>query len=36
MISEEEGEIRVDPLILAGEVTDHLSMVSGMVRWLWR
>ena len=33
-ITEEDGEIRVDPMILAGVCMDHLSHVSGLVRWL--
>jgi len=33
-ITEEEGEIRVDPVVLAGESMDHLSHLSGLVRWI--
>ena len=36
MITEEEGEVRVESLALAGMVVDHLSRVSGMVRGFWR
>lgn len=33
-ITEEEGEIRVDPMVLAGVSMDHLSHVSGLVKWI--
>nr|WP_319537627.1 hypothetical protein [uncultured Methanospirillum sp.] len=33
-ITEEDGEIRVDPMVLAGVSMDHLSHVSGLVRWI--
>jgi hypothetical protein len=33
-IREQEGEIVVDPLALAGISMDHLSQVSGMVNWI--
>jgi len=33
-ITEEEGVIRVDPMVLAGLSMDHLSHVSGLVRWI--
>lgn len=34
-IREQEEEIVVDPLTLAGISMDHLSQVSGMVSWIW-
>ena len=30
---QKDGEIRVDPLNLAGVAMDHLSRMSGMVQW---
>ena len=33
-IREQEGEIVMDPLVLAGISMDHLSQVSGMVKWI--
>jgi len=34
LIRDEEGEIRTDPVILAGEVMDHMSQISGIVKWI--
>ena len=33
LIREDEGEIVTDPVVLAGEVMDHMSRLSGVVRW---
>ncbi len=33
-ITEEDGEIRVDPMVLAGVSIDHMSHLSGLVRWI--
>jgi len=34
LIRDEQGEIAVDPMILAGEVMDHMSRISGIVKWM--
>jgi len=34
LIREEDGKIVTDPVILAGETINHLSQVSGIVRWI--
>jgi len=34
LIREEDGEIVTDPVVLAGEVMDHMSHVSGVVKWI--
>lgn len=33
-ITEEDGEDGVDPVVLAGVSMDHLSHLSGLVRWI--
>jgi len=33
-LEEDDGEIRVDPMVLAGVSMDHLSHVTGLVRWI--
>jgi len=33
-IKEENGEIEVNPTILSGEVMDHISRISGLVKWI--
>jgi len=35
-VREEDGEIITDPVVLAGEVMDHLSQISGIVKWIIR
>ncbi len=34
LIWDEDGEIVTDPVVLAGEAMDHLSQVSGIVKWI--
>lgn len=34
LVWEEDGEILVNPVALAGETMDHLSQVSGIVKWI--
>ncbi|HWQ64950.1 MAG TPA: hypothetical protein VN429_11080 [Methanospirillum sp.] len=34
MIKEDDGEITTDPVILCGEVMDHISQVSGLLKWI--
>jgi len=34
LIRDEDGDIVTDPVVLAGEAMDHLSQVSGIVRWI--
>ena len=34
LIKENDGEIVTDPVVLAGEVMDHMSHLSGVVRWI--
>nr|WP_319539616.1 hypothetical protein [uncultured Methanospirillum sp.] len=34
LIREEDGEIVTDPVVLAGEVMDHMSRLSGVVTWI--
>ncbi|WP_319579825.1 hypothetical protein [uncultured Methanospirillum sp.] len=34
LIRDEDGEIVTDPVTLAGEAMDHLSQVSGIVKWI--
>ena len=40
LIKDEDGEIVTDPVVLAGEVMDHMSRLSGIVKWIqggiWR
>ena len=34
LIREENDEIVTDPVVLAGEAIDHISQVSGIVKWI--
>jgi len=34
LIREEDGEIVTDPVVLTGEVIDHMSRISGVVKWI--
>ena len=34
LIRDEDGEIAVDPVVLAGEVMDHMSRISGIMKWM--
>ncbi|WP_319579662.1 hypothetical protein [uncultured Methanospirillum sp.] len=34
LIRHEDGEIAVDPVVLAGEVMDYMSRMSGIVKWI--
>ena len=40
LIKDEDGEIVTDPVVLSGEVMDHMSRMSGIVKWMkggiWR
>jgi hypothetical protein len=31
---QEDGSIRVDPLALAGTSMDHISQLSGLLKWI--
>jgi len=33
-LTEEEGQIQTDPVVLAGMSMDHLSRMSGLMRWV--
>jgi len=34
LIRDDDGEIVVDPVVLAGEAMDHMSRMSGIVKWI--
>jgi hypothetical protein len=34
LLWEEDGEIAVNPVALAGETMDHMSRMSGIVEWI--
>ena len=34
LIKDEGGEIVTDPVVLAGEVMDHMNRMSGVVKWI--
>ncbi len=34
LIRDDNGEIAVDPVVLAGEAMDHMSRMSGIVKWI--
>lgn len=33
-IEEEDGTLTVNPVVLAGVSMEHISLVSGLVRWI--
>lgn len=33
-LTEKEGQIQTDPVVLAGMSMDHLSRMSGLIRWV--